>query len=66
MIEGLVTRIKAEYGKPMTVIATGGLASIFQRQVAGIDHVEPDLTIRGLMLIYARNQAKAKPDKART
>jgi type III pantothenate kinase len=50
----------------MTVIATGGLASIFQRQVAGIDHVEPDLTIRGLMLIYARNQAKAKPDKART
>jgi type III pantothenate kinase len=66
LIEGLVARIKAEYGKPMTVIATGGLASIFQRQVAVIDHVEPDLTIRGLMLIYGRNQAKARPDTART
>ena len=61
LIEGLVARIKAEYGKPMTVIATGGLASIFQRQVAVIDHVDPDLTIRGLMLIHARNQAKENP-----
>jgi type III pantothenate kinase len=60
LIEGLVARIKAEFGKPMTVIATGGLASIFQRQVAVIDHVDPDLTIRGLMLIHARNQGKGK------
>ena len=29
LIEGLVARIKAEYGEPMTVIATGGLAPIF-------------------------------------
>ena len=64
LIEGLVTRIKAEYGKPMTVIATGGLASIFQRQVAVIDHVDPDLTIRGLMLIHARNYAGGKPRPA--
>jgi type III pantothenate kinase len=64
LIEGLVARIKAEYGKPMTVIATGGLASIFQRQVAVIDHVDPDLTIRGLMIIHARNQAKGKPRSA--
>jgi len=64
LIEGLVARIKAEFGKPMTVIATGGLASIFQRQVAVIDHVDPDLTIRGLMLIHARNQAPGKPRTA--
>ena len=64
LIEGLVARIKAEYGKPMTVIATGGLASIFQRQVAVIDHVDSDLTIRGLMLIYARNQTKGKSRSA--
>jgi type III pantothenate kinase len=55
LIEGLIGRIKAEYEKPMTVIATGGLASIFQRQVPGIDHVNPELTVRGLMLIHARN-----------
>ena len=30
LIEGWSTRIKAEYGKPMTVVATGGLASLFQ------------------------------------
>ena len=32
LIEGLVARIKAEYGKPMTVIATGGLAHLFHKQ----------------------------------
>ena len=58
LIEGLVTRIKAEYAKPMTVLATGGLASIFHRQVPVIDFVDPDLTIRGLALVYARNANK--------
>ena len=61
LIEGLIARITAEYGQPMTVIATGGLAPVFQRQVSVIDHVDPDLTIRGLILIHARN-AKLKPD----
>jgi type III pantothenate kinase len=55
LVEGLVTRIKAQYGKPMTVIATGGLASLFHKQIAAIDHADPDLTIRGLALVYKRN-----------
>jgi type III pantothenate kinase len=59
LTEGLIGRIKAEYGKPMTVIATGGLASIFQRSVNLIDHADSDLTVRGLILIHARN-TKAK------
>ena len=29
LIEGLVTRIKAEFGEPMKVVATGGLAPVF-------------------------------------
>ena len=29
MIEGMVARICEEYGQPMQVIATGGLASLF-------------------------------------
>jgi len=57
LIEGLVTRIKAEYEKPMTVIATGGLASLFRHSVDCIDHVDPDLTVRGLHMIYERNKA---------
>jgi len=57
LIEGLVKRIKEEYGQPMTVIATGGLATLFFRQTPAIDHIDPDLTIRGLVLIHARNAA---------
>jgi type III pantothenate kinase len=55
LIEGLVARIQAEYGKPMTVIATGGLGRAFYRQTPAIDHYDPELTIRGLVQIYARN-----------
>jgi type III pantothenate kinase len=58
LIEGLVGRIKAEYGQPMTVIATGGLAALFLKQVAVIDHLNPDLTIAGLIRIHARNAKK--------
>lgn len=58
LIEGLVARIKAEYGKPMTVIGTGGLANLFHRQTPVINYLDPDLTIRGLILIYTRNAKK--------
>ncbi len=47
LIEGLVVRIKEEYGKPMTVIGTGGLANLFYKQTSVIDHLDPDLTIAG-------------------
>ena len=57
-MEGLVTRIKAEYAAPMTVIATGGLANLFHRQTAAIDHLDRDLTIRGLIQVYERNKAR--------
>jgi len=60
LIEGIVARIKEEYAKPMTVIATGGLANLFYKQTAAIEHLDPDLTIRGLIQIHARNAAKSK------
>jgi type III pantothenate kinase len=59
LIEGLVMRIKVEYGQPMTVIATGGLAKLFYKQTPAIDILDTDLTIRGLVLIHARNAAPA-------
>lgn len=64
LIEGLVARIKEEYGKPMTVIATGGLASVFYKQTSAIDFLDPDLTIRGLVLIHSRNRAQQMSAKA--
>ena len=58
LIEGLCARIKAEWGKPMTVIGTGGVASLFHGATNAIDHFDPDLTIRGMLEIYRRNTAK--------
>ena len=55
LIEGLIARIKAEWGKPMTVIGTGGVASLFEGATSSIDRFDPDLTIRGLLEIWRRN-----------
>jgi type III pantothenate kinase len=55
MIEGLVSRIRAEYAKPMTVVATGGLANLFSRSTDVIQEVDEDMTLRGLVLIHQRN-----------
>ena len=55
LIEGLVARIKAEWGKPMTVIGTGGVVSLFEGATDSIDAFDPDLTIRGLLEIWRRN-----------
>jgi type III pantothenate kinase len=54
MMEGLVERIKAEIGRPVRVVATGGLATLFDRNTAIFDAIEPDLTIQGLALLYRR------------
>ncbi len=55
LIEGLIRRIEAEYGREMQVIATGGLAPMFAEATDSIDSVDPDLTLRGLVLVYRRN-----------
>ena len=55
LIEGLVARIKGEFGEPMTVIATGGLAPLFDAATPVIEHVDADLTMRGLLEIYKLN-----------
>jgi type III pantothenate kinase len=55
LIEGLVRRIKEEYGAPMTVVGTGGVASLFENATAAIDKWDHDLTIKGLLEIHRRN-----------
>lgn len=59
LIGELINRIKAEFGRPMTVVATGGLAHLFRPDLPMIDHIDQDLTMRGLMLIHARNAGRA-------
>jgi type III pantothenate kinase len=59
LIDGLVERIKAEYGQPMSVIATGGVASLFEGAARNIDHFDSDITIKGLRILYDRNIAQS-------
>ena len=54
MLEGLVARLKQEVGRPVTVVATGGLAALFDKRSDVFDAVEPDLTIQGLSLLHER------------
>ena len=58
MIEGLVTRMKAEIGRPSKVIATGGLAVLFEKNTGIFDVIESDLTIQGLAMMWERAQEK--------
>ncbi len=59
MMEGLIARMRAEIGRPAKVIATGGLAILFDTHTSVFDAIEPDLTIRGLSLLYQRSTARA-------
>jgi type III pantothenate kinase len=56
LIEGLVSRIKREWGEDMAVISTGGLAPLFQDSTEVLQHLMPDVTNRGLLEIWRRNQ----------
>jgi type III pantothenate kinase len=58
LVEGLVGRIRDERGEAMGVVATGGLAPLFDGATSVIDKVDPDLTLWGLHLIYGRNSNK--------
>lgn len=55
LIEGLVARIRAEFGGPMKVIATGGLAPLFAEGTTVIERADPDITLEGLRLLAERN-----------
>ncbi|MBR2967960.1 MAG: type III pantothenate kinase [Clostridia bacterium] len=52
MIEGMVARIKKEMGKPLKVIATGGLSEIVASCSNVIDVVDRTLTLKGLNIVY--------------
>jgi type III pantothenate kinase len=54
MIEGLVARTKTQIGRPTKIIATGGLAVLFDEHTDVFDHLESDLTLQGLHFLYQR------------
>ena len=57
LIEGLVSRMKGEIGRPAKVVATGGLALLFDEITDLFDAVDSDLTLTGLAILAERASA---------
>lgn len=57
LIEGIVHRAVEEYGAPMRVVSTGGLAPVFEGSTDVIEQMLPDITMRGLLAIHGRSRA---------
>ena len=56
LVREICARIKAERGSDMLVIATGGLAALFQQTETLFDVFEDDLTMHGLTVIHRHNK----------
>lgn len=56
MVEGLIRRMGEELGGAAISVATGGLASVVASETPLIQHVDADLTLRGLRIVWARNR----------
>jgi len=56
VVEGMVSRFRGELGEDATVIGTGGIVELIADATDVIDHVEPDLTLKGLKILYNLNR----------
>ncbi len=56
LVEGMVSRMKAELGGSPVVVATGGLAPLLLGESGGVDHVDSLLTLTGLRILHERNR----------
>ena len=59
LVEGIVREVRREYARPMKVIATGGLAALFDQGTDLFHSIEDDLTMHGLVLINDFNKETA-------
>jgi type III pantothenate kinase len=55
-VDGICQKLRAELGGTVTVIATGGMASVIVEFTESIDMVDDLLTLKGLRLVYERNR----------
>jgi type III pantothenate kinase len=55
-LEGIVKKMKEEIGNDAVVVATGGLAELICSGSDCVDHIDPDITLWGLKIIYEKNR----------
>ena len=55
-VDGIVARIRGELGDDAVTVATGGTAELILPHAATLERHEPDLTLRGLQLMWQRNR----------
>ncbi|WP_111732731.1 type III pantothenate kinase [Roseovarius amoyensis] len=58
LVQGVCSRIRSEFDRPMRIIGTGGLAPLFAQGEGLFDVIEDDLTMHGLTVIHAHNKKK--------
>jgi type III pantothenate kinase len=63
LVDGILARIKREVPDLKRVVATGGLATLFAEDSDHIDEVDPELTLKGLKIIYDRNRTSRRSRK---
>ena len=63
LVDGILARIRTEVPNLKRVVATGGLATLFAEDSEHIDEVDPELTMKGLKIIYDRNRTPRRSRK---
>ena len=63
LVDGILARIRKEVPDLKRVVATGGLATLFAEDSEHIDEVDPELTLKGLKIIYDRNRTSRRSRK---
>ena len=63
LVDGILDHIKQEISGIKCIVATGGLAALFEEESRHIDLVDPELTLKGLKVVYDRNRVPRRGRK---
>lgn len=56
MLDGLIDRVEQELGSPVSAILTGGVSPLVEPYCRRKFHLEPDILVAGLKILYEKNR----------